>query len=264
MDLQRQKRDEGAVTLMKYLFHQVFAVKCEIPPERRGDVTPSYFFGWLQQDPEGFTGMNAEEVIAAAKVPAESWELVQELFAKGGVMETFSQHWHLISLADRALPRHKLVGVNLNLVMTWADGTVCHSQVYMPDEMLMEPFSDGMVASILSGNAAQFIAKIVAHGLDGLHDMSPNLRGNTPEDPFEVMMGVLIQHLRGEATGKQLRDDLREPVEKYVRLAQELIRPVIPPQVRKQIEEAKRAALRDKGKTREGKAHGGWDIPAGF
>ena len=221
----QQDRDEQIVLLMQYLYHERFVKEENVPEDKVGFVMPAYFFGWLDKH---MNLMNGEEICAAVGVPVEIWTFIKDLVDSGCAVERLHQVWFTIALGMRPQPKTKLERVHLLMLMTWADGTIYPVQVFATQDMLDGPgFNDGLVAAIVAKNTQSFTESIIEHGLDGLHARGKNYRGGTPEDPFDVVMDLMLKHLI-----PNVRPDLRRLCEDYVRPFQGIVRPVLPPEVR--------------------------------
>jgi hypothetical protein len=245
----QQARDESVVKLLAHVFHGRFVRDANVPQAQKGHVAPAYFCGWLDEHASEF---DPEEVCREAGVDVEIWQFVRQMLESGMAPERLSQVWYAIVLSDRPLPKYPLDRINLVMLLTWADGSVMPVQVVVSREMMDQGpgFNDGLVASIVSKNVVAFRDAIVDDGLDGLHDKptTVNYRGSTPEDPFDVFMGLLVKFI------PQLRPELQKPVRDYKLLAQGIIRPVLPPAVMQALE-AKKRQWQNKGR-----AAGGWDV----
>lgn len=244
----QQDRDEQTVKLLQHMFHDMFCEDEEIPDEKKGFVMPAYFFGWLDKQ---MNLSNPDEICQAAGVDRAIWDFIGDLISSNLAPERIAQVWYAIVLGRRPEPKHRLRSVNLVMLLTYEDGHVHPGQIFITQEMLegSARFTDGIVASQVAKNCNSFVQTIVEHGLDNLHDNSRDYRGCTPEDPYEVLMGGILKLVL-----PQVRAELKDPVEWYMRLAQGIIRPVIPPELRAAIEARKREFLKP------GKAHGGWDV----
>lgn len=211
------------VRLLQHLFHNLFAVEENVPENKLAAVLPSEFLGWL-------TGklplLEAERIVAEAQVPLAAWERLCAIIDSDSGGDRLSHLWYLVCLGQRAAPKHKLARVSLNLLLTWDDGTLLPMSAVVTDQMIEEPtFTDAIVATILSRNAATFTEYLFKLGLDGLHKHGTNYRGLTEQDPFEIMVNALQHKLV-----PQLPPEYRPLVENYVRLVQGLFRPLVPPQ----------------------------------
>jgi hypothetical protein len=244
----QQQRDEGAVKLMRHMFHDRFCQEENVEAKKKGFVAPVYFFGWLDK----WMGMlDAGEICEHVGVDRAIWDFVKEVLDGGMAIERFNQVWYNIVLGDRAEPKHKLATANFVMLLTWEDGTRMPIQVFVSSEMLEQGgnFTDGHIACLVSKNTMKFTEILVEQGMDALHDQGKNYRGNTPEDPFEVCMGLMISPIKFNT----LREDLKPCCELYARMFQAIMRPMIPPEVKLQIERQRRQAQNPK------KALGGWD-----
>jgi hypothetical protein len=252
----QELRDMQTVVLLRYLFTKMCKDE-RIPTEKRGLIVPAYFFGWIDRTMNLLNFLNVGDECAAAKVSVEIWDFVREVLGTGLAVERFGPLWYSICLSTRPALRHRLQKIMLNCVLTWEDGRISPIQIYIDRAMMEEgkDFSDGLVADLINTRIRAIVHIVAERGLDQLHQESDDYRGMTPEDPFEVMMGMLLKifdkrsaHL---ASIPCVRDDLQDPVMKYVRLAQGIIRPVIPPKVQAQLNERKHQWQQDQeGKSR--------------
>ncbi len=231
--------------LLRHLFHDKFWEDEEIGEDKKGWVLPAYFYGWLDAH---MNLMNGDEECAVAQVPGPIWTFLGEVVQGGLAPERLAQLWYNVILSTRPEPRYPLKSLVLNLLLTWADGRISPIQIFADREILEEGiiFNDAVVAGLLTTRTGTMREAILTHGLDGLHDQSQNYRGTTEEDPFNVMMGLLLQHCI-----PMLRPELKEPVKDYARLAQGIIRPVIPPGAREKLAQQPRVE--------PGTAQGGWE-----
>jgi hypothetical protein len=250
----QQVRDEATVLLLRSLFHGKFCPDEKVEDDAKGLVLPTYFCGWLDHN---MPLMDPATECEAAGVGTDVWEFVRSVLDSGVAVERFAKIWYVVCLGHRPTPKHALEKIVLNMVLHWSDGVIIPIQVFVSAVMLEEgqKFNDGVVASIVSKNCLAFTQAVVTQGLDGMHDGGKNYRGDTPEDPFEVMMGLLIK-----LGIPKVRPELQKPVEDYMRLAQGMIRPVIPPEVMAALEAKKRqwqAQRRRQGQIDQ--VRGGWD-----
>lgn len=239
-------RDEKVVKLLGYLFHGPYVEEMKIPQGKKGFVLPAHFCGWLDSR---MRLMDGSDVSEKAGVERDVWDFAVEMLASGLAPERIYQVWYNIALGDRPVPRHNLEKINLVMLLTWDDGTIMPVQVFVTREMLEDgkKFTDGLVASIMSKNSVIMPNAVAEDGLDGLHDKGTNYRGTTAEDPFDVFMGLLVKFI------PQLRPEFQKPVTDYKLLAQGIIRPLLPPEVRAQLEARKRRWQSG------GRPVGGWD-----
>jgi hypothetical protein len=245
-----QNQTERAVHLLRHLFHTEFCVEEDVPQDKKIDVEPFYFCGWLDKH---MGMMDGEAACEIAKVPYSTWDFVRAMVDKGTAPEALFQVWYSIVLSDRPDPAHKLTSINIVTNLTYADGTISTTQAFMTRDMLEGPdFNDNIVASIMRSNMRAMLVSMMKLGLDGLYEKSKEniFTSPEPEDPFDVMMGLMIKHLV-----PQLKPALQPAVKTYVRLAQQLIRPVLPPEV---VAQLRARAEKNKGKE-AGKPRGGWD-----
>lgn len=252
--------EDAVLNLMKYLFHEVLCVACEVPAARKYEIRPTFLYGWLQSDPAGYASLDKEEVIKASNSTEAAWEELHTAIDDGSCFERYRASWHMVTMSDRPALEHQIGSVTVNLVIRWKDGVVGNLQSHMPAELLLNvrDFSDGLVAALTTRNVEKLVDTVSSAGLDALHGQSLDLRGSTPEDPYEVMMGLIVRMLRGgKLDGQELRADLRPGVEVNMRTAQSLMRPVVPPELLKRIlQEAKPTPP-----AKEGQVHGGWKLP---
>ncbi len=253
MKKKKQEHDANVVKFLAYMFHKQFCPAEEIPDKAKLEVLPVYFCGWLDKN---MTLMNVETECEAAGVEHETWEFVRRLLDGGAAPESIGGAWLAIVLDDRPDPKSRITSVNTIVNITYSDGTISTSQSLMHKDMLSGVLiTDSILGTMLQNSLKQIVTAITREGVDALHaeGMKQNVFVSTePEDPFNVMMGMMLKMLI-----PQLKPALQRPVENYVRLAQQCIRPVVPAHIlagfkqRQAAEEAK-----EKGIVR-----GGWDAP---
>jgi len=245
----QQELHENLVVLLQHLFHQKFCPAEEIDAQKRAHIMPVYFYGWLDKH---MNMMNAEEECAAAGVSLDTWHVLEEIVNSGVAVERTFQVWYTVVLAHRPQPKVDLERCTVTMQLHYADGTITPIQVMLDRRLIEGPgFTDGLIAAQLTRHMQAFISEILESGLDGLRKKGKNYRGGTPEDPFEVMMGLMLKHMI-----PKLQPEYRQPVEDYVRYAQAILRPVVPPEMIAHFE-------REKAKSEpqpEGPARGGWDV----
>lgn len=255
----KRSRDEKLVLLLRHLFHGKFCEAENVPPEKRAEILPAFFCGWLDANTNL---MDPHEECEAAGVEADTWEHMSNVIASGAAPEAMFGVWYSICMPARET-KHELHDINVVVNLTWSDKTISTLQAFVSREMFEndEGFTDHIVAGILRNNMRALLDRMVAEGLDKLHDESQKANTFTsvaPEDPFEVLMGWIIKHmLRGEPIppGHKLKPELVKPVENYMRLAQQCIRMPIP----KHIVDGFKARQRQLEGKEAGKPRGGWD-----
>ena len=255
----KRNRDEKLVVLLRHLFHNKFAPAEEIQDAKKAEVLPAFFCQWLDQN---VILMDAQSECEAAGVEPDSWEHMTNVLGSGAADQAMFGVWYSICLPDR-VTKHELHDINVVVNLTWADKTISTLQAFVSREMFDndEGFTDHIVAGILRNNMRALLDRMVAEGLDNLHDEAQKTNVFTsvaPEDPFEVLMGWIIKHmLRGEPIppGHKLKPELVKPVENYMRLAQQCIRMPIP----KHIVDGFKARQRAAEAKAAGKPKGGWD-----
>jgi hypothetical protein len=238
----------GLIRLLAYLFHFRFCVEEKIAPDQRPHVLPVYFLGWLDQHAHA---VDPDEVCQKAEVPRESWDFLREhVLDNAAGVERVTPYWWFIALSGRPDPKHKLRHLTLTAIYTFEDGSVYPVQTFAHRDMMSSgSFDDATVVTLVALRWRDLVSDFIARGTDFVHDeRAADHRGGAPEDPFEVVMGLMLKYLI-----PQVKPELRPFCEKYMRLFQGIVRPVIPPGARQQLEEQKR--LREQ----PGPARGGWD-----
>ncbi len=255
----KRDRDENLVRLFGHLFHEHFCAAENIPPQKKMHVLAAFFCGWCDRN---MLLMDAEDVCAKADVPAETWEHARTLIEGGTAPESLYGVWYSIVLSDRPPPERTVTSINMVTNLTYSDGTISTTCSFISREMFDNDagFSDHIVAGILRNSARQMLDKMMEEGVDGLWKEAQKNKFTSPEpeDPFEVLMGWIIKHLVGGEPvppGHKLKPALRDPVMRYMRLAQQCIRPPIP----KQVIDAFKARQRQAEAKEQGKPRGGWD-----
>lgn len=241
-----KRRTEECVKLLRRFFHVHYCPDTDIAQAQKPQVLPAYFCGWCDKH---MVLLDADAECEAAEVPRDTWEYLTDLFASGVAPERIQSIWYLICLSDRPKPGHDLKAINVFAMLTWADGTISPVQAYMTGEMIQTPgqgFTDDLVAQIISGNARALVEQIASEPLDVQHDKASAVRYRSaaPEDAYEVMMGLIMSNI------PKLKPELQDPVRNYMRLAQAIIRPVVPAQAYR--------AFKARG-GQDKKLTGGWD-----
>jgi len=248
---QRRIRDEQAVKLFTHLFHKTFCPSAQIPVEKKGSVLPVYFCGWLDRN---MCSLEFEEECAKAGVEVEIWYYVREIVDRGTAPEVLTPLWYLITLAERPEPVQDIKSINMVINTTYMDNTISVSQAFVSREMFPDQnkITDSLFATVLRNNFFAVLEAILIQGIDGLHEQAKKnvFTSVEPEDPFEVLMGLMLKHLI-----PMVKPALRAPVTSYLRLAQQCIRPPVPAQLLAQFE-AKRKQVEA---LQAGKPRGGWD-----
>lgn len=241
---------ERAVVLLRHLFHNKFCVLDNIPPERKIDVLPVYFCGWLDKH---MSEMEAEVECTAAGVPVMTWVNVREMLDRGTAPEALFSVWYAIVLSDRPDPVHALKLINIIVNFTYEDGTISTTQAVMSREMIEGPgFNDNVVASMLRSNMRAMLEAMMRQGLDKLHDQGARnvFVSVEPEDPLEVLLGGVVKLVI-----PKIKPALQAPVMLYVKFIEQLIRPKLSPEAAAQVK-ARQQKAQDE---RTGKPRGGWD-----
>lgn len=253
-DRPKGARDADAIKLFAHLFNAHFCPAFNVPPaDKWRAVGPASFLNWLSQ--VGDT-IDREVACAAAGVPDATFDFVREVADSPKGADAISMAWFAVCLADRPPPPVPVVSVSAAYVVTFADKTVVVRQGFYHKDMNPDQpaLSDADVATVAKSLASQAHAGLVGGPLAAAH---AEARGGdafsttAAEDPFEVMMGLMIKHLI-----PMVKPELQRPVLTHVRLAQQLIRPPVPKVVVSTIanEHAKSAAA-----SGESRARGGWD-----
>lgn len=251
-----QTRDEAALRLLRVLFHDVFCPQEDVPQEKKADIAPVFFYGWLDKH---WTEFDQVAVCEKAKVEADTWHFVRQVLEGGTAVEACSALWFSIVLSDRPKPAVGVKSINVLCNITFDDGSISTTQGLAAQEMFGGAIDDAVAFTTLRMLMKNVITTAVAEGLAGLHAEAKKTAWTSqhPNDPFHVFMGWCIKHMiRGEPMPGKLDPVLVPAVENYMRLAQQCIRPVVPANVlagfkaRQQQEAGKEA----------GKPRGGWNV----
>ncbi len=255
MDDENRDRDLNAAKLLRVLFHSEFCVKNSVPDGRRCLVDPQCFYDWLR---DNWSSLDSRALSAEAGIAEDTWSFVQDLVLSGVAPQAAHLLWLTISLSNRELPESPVKHVNVVCNLTFADGTIATTQGSIIPEMLRgdKVFDDATLFTALRDTMRHLLDTMVASGLVDLYKDAQKYpyTSTHPNDPFEVFMGWIIRFmLRGEPVPGKLAPELIKPVESYMRLAQQCIRPPVPPG----LMAAMQAELKPKPK---GDARGGWDV----
>lgn len=252
-----QDRDENAVKLLRVLFHDVFCPAENVPDERKAQVLPVYFYGWLDKE---WTTLDQEELSTKAGTDEDTWAFVRRLLESGTAPEATAAIWYTIVLAGRPKPPVEVASINLVCNVTFADKSISTTQAFVCREMFTGPgFDDALFFTVVRNVMKQAIESMMGSGLAGLHQEAAKnqFTSEHPNDPFEVLMGWVIKHMiRGEPMPGKLAPQLAKPVETYMRLAQQCIRPPIPEHI---INQFRVRQAQEQGKE-AGKPRGGWNV----
>lgn len=250
-----QERDENAVKLLRVLFHDVYCSEHNVEPERKHTVSPMAFYQWLD---EHWQELDEDEISEKAGTEADTWAFVREVVDSGNAVAATHAIWLMITLSHRPLPAMKVKSVNVLCNITYEDGSISTTQGFVVPEMMYDPtkaFDDSLAFTTMRNVMQQVLDSAMGSGLAGLHaETAKNqFTSQHPNDPFEVLMGWIIKHmLKGEPMPGKLDPMLIKPVETYMRLAQQCIRPPIPQHVLERMKANRKAAV-------EGKPKGGWN-----
>lgn len=250
---ENQERDENAVKLLRVLFHDVYCDEHEVPAEKKHAVSPMAFYLWLDQH---WQELDEEEISQKAGTEADTWAFVREVVDSGNAVPATQAIWLMITLADRPLPAVKVRSVNVLCNVTYEDGTISTTQGFVVPSMMYDPtktFDDSLAFTTMRNVMQQVLDSAMGSGLAGLHaeGNKNQFTSQHPNDPFEVLMGWVIKHmLKGEPVPGKLDPQLVKPVETYLRLAQQCIRPPIPQHVLDRFKAAQKT---------DGKPKGGWN-----
>lgn len=252
-----QDRDENAVKLLRVLFHDVFCPAEGVQDDRKPQVLPVYFYGWLDKH---WTEFDQDDLSRKAGTDEETWAFVRRLLESGQAPEATGGIWYTVVLAGRPKPAVEVASVNLVCNVTFADKSISTAQAFVSREMFDGPgFDDALFFTVLRNLMKQVIESMMGSGLTGLHQEAAKnqFTSQHPNDPFEVLMGWVIKHmLRGEPMPGKLSPELVKPVETYMRLAQQCIRPPIPAHIINQF----RARQQQADAKEQGKVRGGWNV----
>lgn len=245
MNPDKQARDDGAVKILAYLFNQMCEEDDELRPAaaRRG-VNPMHFAAWLQRHIDLKNGV---EVCGELGVPAASWDFVH-LVASSGNAQPILTVWPRVVLGDLPDPKHPLASMHLVLLLEWEDGHLVPISMYLPRWFAPDAvLTDGIVAAMVNQQVGGAVKTVMDRGLDGMHEHMAESYGG--EKVFDVLMGAMLKVI------PQLDPALQPYLHKWMRLFQGLVRPPVPPELKAQIEAAKRRLAAESGKP----AQGGWD-----
>jgi hypothetical protein len=253
-DETQDQKNQNTVKLLRHLF-RAFLKYENINVEKSGEILPVYFYGWVAKY---MAGANGFEECQTAEVHEETWHRLLEIINGGLAPERLNGLWFAICLGDRPRPKHSIKRIKLSCLIIWEDGKISPMQSIVDDIMLPVPcgFEDGLVCTILRQSVESFVRNIVEKGLDGIHDNQDckNYRGTTPEDPFDVTMGLILTGI------SKLRPDLKKPVEDWMRLLQGLSRMPIPAATLAHFQAQRAKRLQDTFKMVRGPARGGFDV----
>lgn len=252
-----QDRDENAVKLLRVLFHDVFCPAEDIPDEKKPTVLPVYFYGWLDKH---WIELDQEELSTKAGTEADTWHFVRQVIDSGTAPEATNGIWYTIILAGKPKPDVEVASINVVCNVTFADKSISTTQGFVCREMFTGPgFDDALFITVARNVMKQVLESMMTSGLAGLHKEAEKnqFTSQHPNDPFEVLMGWVIKHMiRSEPIPGKLDPLLVKPVETYMRLAQQCIRPPIPEHI---ISSFKARQVQAEAKER-GKVRGGWNV----
>jgi hypothetical protein len=245
---------QDLVKLLRFVFTALFCEDEDIPPQRRGTVLPVFFCGWVDSFLSHTSVDDELSYCERAEVPAETWEAMATLIRSGSAPEQLQAVWYLICLSHNTVPKYPVDAICMTLIIKWADGTIWPIVANCPKELAIvaSPDSDAVMnealaMSLLANQLPGLYETILTTGFDAAHDHK-NIyrRAKTPEDPIEVMFGLVLQQINN------LRPELRQPVLNAMRLAQGMLLPPITPEARARIEQLRQQA--------QDKRHGGFDV----
>jgi hypothetical protein len=249
-------RDENAVKLLRVLFHDVFCPQNSVPDERKAEILPAYFYGWIDKH---WTEFDQEELLAKAKVEADTWHFVRQLL-EGDAVEATNGIWFAVVLAGRPAAPSEVASINVVCNITFKDGSIATTQGFVSHEMFTgPPLDDALAFMTLRTVMKQVITEAVKGGLVGLYEVAQKTKftSDHPNDPFNVFMGWCLKHMvRGEPFQGRVDPKLVPALENYVRLAQQCIRPPVPPHVLA----AFKARQQEQDGREAGKPRGGWAV----
>jgi hypothetical protein len=257
---------ERIVHLLRRMFHVHFCDKESVPQEMKPKVEPFYFCGWLDRHLGEYDQVTECD---AAKVPHKTWDIVKTMCDRGMMPEQIYPVWYAIVLSDRGEPKNPVKDVNIVLNVTYQDGTIATTQAFMSQEMLGEgsKFNDAVLFSMIRSNITGILQSMAALGIDAMHAQSAadNTFTHPTQDPYDLMMGFLVKFLLkgepfpqsqdGTPAAYKMEPNLHKAVTTYVRLAQQLIRPKLPPHA---VAAIKRKQMLSQAES-AGKPRGGWD-----
>lgn len=225
------ERDGETMKLVRHFFKMMCAEE-NTPPEEAVHYLPEYFLHWVRGK---LPALDREAVLAAVPAKPVAWAFLTEMAeGLGGALQLLPL-WPMVTLAHRGDPRHKVRRVHSVLLVTWEDGRVFPLSINLDAELLVGgALNDAFVAAQLHQHYKGVRAQIAEEGLDALHDKHGKDMGG--DYPFEVLMGAFLKII------PQLKPELHEHLKGYLRLAQAIIAPPIPPQARAAIDRVRAAA----------------------
>lgn len=246
-----QVNSELACRLLAHVFHEKFCVQEEIADAQKSGVLPAYFFGWCHKHMDL---MSKDDVCHEANVGPDIWDGVMTLLHSGLAAEQTAQVWYQVVLGRRPNPKVPVATINMIVNVTFDDGSVLCSQRFVSKEMvddIANGLNDPIALSVLSYNLKGMVEQLAAQGLDSLHADAKKYAWTSqePEDPYDVAMGLILSNI------PQLKPGLQDPVKNFMRLAQQCIRPPIPPHVL----QAYRGRMMKAKAVADGKPRGGWN-----
>lgn len=244
----QQAETEQVVKYLRWVFRQ-YREEMSLSVEDGIGVDCSEFCVWLVKRMDLVSLNDRDNECDDVGIDVQTWEFVKTTLDLGTALSHFGPIWPAIIFGDRENPKHALDRVTSVILFTFKDGTILPSSTTMAAELTIEGmFTDASVGIMLQNNLQQQVSKLMESGIDKLHDLGGNYRGTTPEDPFEVMMGLLLKHCI-----PNIRPELQRIVLDYTRLFQGIVRPVFSPEAKAAFAKEKAAYLADKAR-KEGKA----------
>lgn len=155
---------EEVSTVAKHLFG-LFAKENQIAPDDYPSLSPVPFLEWLKG-----TSLTELEVAAQLGVAQEAARYVMSMAFDPTGPNRLIPMWPYITLAMRPM-RHELKSMQLFLVLTWVDGTVCPLSIYLHKDILEDGvLNDASVCSTVTSHSHNLTSEVLDKGLDAIHD----------------------------------------------------------------------------------------------
>jgi hypothetical protein len=212
------RRVGGIVKVMQAVFRRMAAAE-SIEPGRYHEVLPVYFLGWTgKQLEEG--RLDPDEIVTGAGAQHEDWTQLLRILENAAGVEMIQSVWPLVVLGDRPAPEHEVREASNIFMVKFADGvTYTVRTVVDRRSFTTSKVTDGELVGLLASQRDTPLAEIGRLGVDGCHAQGQDLRGQTPEDPLDVVTGLILHKML-----PQINPDYHQLIKRHLSLWRTLVK----------------------------------------
>lgn len=189
-------RTEALIRLCSVLF-QEWCDSNLTTQEESSRLSPVDFIMWVRENLEYRTTPQIADICLKADVTEPTWEQFLAYVDDPVGANRLAAIWPQVTLAWRGKPANEVSSLHVLGLLKWADGRSLPLSCFVPSEIANSRgvLDDGAVCTLLQINAHNLSDIVVEQSLDTLYTQASN---NTTESDFHVMMGLMLQVLRGD------------------------------------------------------------------